>query len=698
MNLLKISEKKWKEARLFFQENPLSNNYQINDKFHFESNQENNIYACVKDFFGEFSVDFINIYLSEIGNHFVYIPDKNSEAKLAFNEIMKQENIQLIYFQNNDEKFYQLVFPPSFDWKKGDDRIKKSFSKTYQEILNMKLLHKTLFSHEFDLEKRHKIYRGILATCHPEAILKMLQDLIQACATPENVQHVVPELEKILTKVILIDRHKNTMQMLTEYLKNSNSKKLPIQVLESRQVQFFQNIIDFLAKKIRKNNNALIVLPAKLSLDDSQERTDLVTNLQEQLSMVAHQATAYNTKRQELIGKIDVAEKESTYTLDKVIKLDLTENLDLSTLYAHSDQFAFALKNRSYKNYLNILPEDFYGLAWSKNLDNPNSNGQTLKKIATDFNGVSNQVTNDVVHALGYHHQVNIFNFYIFSCKKLVEIGDFNNAYAIFSGLNHVAVGRLHYLKNHQLARPIYQQLDHLFCIMNSMKNYRVAVEEALRTGKIVVPFMGLHLKELTFAEEGNPILLSDSNLNLDRIDLLGMIYGNLDDSLALLYRLSPLKSCLSLKKLENISLDDDKVYEVSLNCLLKEIPDISECKTLQALEEKILIKRTLPLYLCISSHHDVYHMPKAYYKIIDFIENKMSKKSVSSNDLQIGLQLVNKIRLHANRNHMLTDEMLKKIDKINRIFFDKTQQITTLLSELEAASESSSPRKKYTF
>ena len=658
IHLLKVSDKKWKEAKLFFEENHLAKKYQSkNKKLYFEIDEENNILACTKDFFGEFTVDFINVYSAENGHNFVQVSQENEEANLAFKEVMKNENIALLRFEHEGKEFFQLGFPPNFDWISGIDRVKKSFSKTYQEILNMKLLHKTIFSGEYGLEMRHKIYRGVLATCHPINILKIMQDLIQAFSTPQNVQHITSELERFLTKIILIDRHKNEMQMLREYLKNPNANNVSKEILNSKQVQLYNQIM-------------------KLLLVQCQDNIKPLEILQEQLSLVAQQANSYNSKRQELIKKIDIVDMEATSTLDKIIKLELAENLELSTLCAHADQLAFALKNRSCQNYLNILPEDFYGLAWSKNLNDPHSSGQTLKKMVADFNSVSNQVTNDVVHSLGYHHQVNIVIFYVQACKKLTELGDFNNAYAIFAGLNHVAVDRLMYLKNHHIIKSVFQEIDSLYSLLNSMKHYREAVKEALRKGKIVVPFMGLHLKELTFAEDGNPAILTDGTLNLARVELLGEMYGHLDDSLAQLYRATPLKSCLSLKKLDNIALDEETVYDISLHCYPRETPDVSKCKTLEELSGKILIKRSLPLYLCIVSHHDTYHVPKVYNKIIDFIEDRIFKKDICSNDLQIALQLINKIRLHANRNHMLTEEMLKRIDKINSLCVSKIQSI----------------------
>lgn len=677
VSLLKVSDKKWKEAKLFFNENHLAKRYDSkNNKMYFEIDDKNNILACKKDFFGEFSVDFVDLCVSEYGHNYIHVSEDNPEANIAFKKVMKNENIAITRLECNKKEFYLLSMPPNFDKVSGTERIKKGFLKTYQEVLNMKLLHKALFSDFFNLESRNKIYRGVLASCHPESILKIIKDLIQASVTPENVQHVIYELERLLTKMILIDRHKNILQELTGYLRNLDVKDISIDILGTRQVQMYLKIMKLLSVQTHDDVNRLMIL-------------------QNQLTIVAHQANTYNTKRQELIKKLDAADMGTDSTLDKIVKLDLSDNLELPTLCNFADQFAFALKNRAYRNYLNILPEDFYGLAWSKNLDDPNSNGQTLKKMVADFNYISYQATNDIMHALGYHHQSNIMIFYTLTCKKLIEIGDFNSAYAIFSGLNHVAVDRLHYLKNHNITKPILSQIESLYSVMNSMKNYKDAVKDALSKGRIVVPFMGVHLKELTFAEEGNPIILCNGNLNLDRVELLGDIYTHLDDSLAQLYRASPLKSCLSLKKIDNVILDDDKVYDLSLHCFPREIPDVSKCKTLEELAGKILIKRTLPLYLSVSSHHHIYHLPKVYHKIIDFIDERISKKDVCSSELQMALQLINKLRLHANRNHMLSEDISKQIDKINGLCVNKIQSIELIFdSSVSSHSESSSPRR----
>ncbi len=653
MSLIKKSEKKWAEARLFFEENFMENMFcPKKNGMHFAKSEDEHIFSVVKNFFGEFKNDFIDVHIFENGENYVHILSPSQEAIIAFESTMKKFNISFNFVEIPYGYYVKLYFPHNFNSELDPDRIKKEFTTAYQNLLNKDLLKMTLFSNEYTFEQRQKIYRGMFSVTIPMDILRNIHDLVNLYATPDNVQYLANELEKLLTKLILIDRNKKSMHFLTEFLKDPDAVLLE-RINQSEQVILYCEIIKRLMLYTDVNDNTLNIL-------------------KNQLSLVALQAGAYDGKREELIKKIDGSAKLALMDLEKIVKFELTEEIDKKSLEVFSEQFAYALKNIAYHNFLNVLPEDFYHLAWSKNLNDPNSEGQTLKKIIADYNVLSYQTTNDIVHSLSYHHQVNVMSFYVQACTKLIQLGDFNTAHAIYSGLNHVAVSRLNYLKTVPFINAILHDIEKLFSYDSSMKNYRAAIKLAVSDNKIVIPVLGVHLKELTFAEDGNPTLQVDGSLNVEKFELLGGMFGHLDDSLAQLYRAKPLQTCISLSKMKNIVLDEDKVYETSLHAFPREVPDISKCKTINDLAGMVLLKRSLPLYLQFTNHHHHYTIPKAYFKLIEFLEDKVFKKDVSLAEVQTGLLLSNKIKLHAGRNFMLVFDLAKRIDKINSVCFEK--------------------------
>lgn len=669
MTLVKISEKKWEEAKLFFEKNPLDTSFSTQNEVCFLLRNEGGITAVIKDFFGKYTKDFINIYIFKSEENFVHILSKDQETKIAFDEVMKKFNISVSYTQKDDDFIAKLMFPHNFNTGADPEKIQKEFTRIYKQHLNKKLLKELLFGSEYSFESRQKMFRGIFSVSMPIFVLRDVHELVQLHTTKENVSQVIHELEKILTKMVLIDRNKNAMGSLTQYLIDPKTV-LALEVTQSEGVILYQEIIQKLS---------FFCMDANIKIG----------TLESQLSLVAIQARAYDTKRHNLVKSLQLAQKMAMVDLDKVVKADLLEDIEEATIDIYATQFAFALKNLAFYHYLNILPEDFYHLSWSKNLKDLSSEGQTLKKTIREYDVLAHQATNDISYAASFDHQLKIMTFYTKTCKKLIQLGDFNSAHAIYSGLNHVAVSRLTHLKSSLSIKIILQEIETVFSYENSMRNYRKAIKLAANEGKTVIPFLGLHLKELTFAEEGNSNLNIDGSLNIEKLELLGEMYSNLDGCLAQLYKAKPMQSCISLSKMTNIILDEDKVYEASLHSFPKESPDISKCKTIEEFERKILIKRSFPLYLTVIQHHEKYVMPKAYSKLLDFLD-KIVRKNFGLNEAQVTISLVNKIKMHISRNHMLTPDLNKRLDKLNQLCIDQIQlhEIPTeIMSESELLS-----------
>jgi hypothetical protein len=668
MTFLTVSDKIWKQARLFFDENHLAKKYHPSRTglYFIRFEEEIGTFAVLKNYLGEFKTDFIDLYLSDKGETYLNVSHENPDANMALINVLNKFNITFKTVNISNLSLLKLTFPLEWDPENGPKTFSKEFNEVYKQLLYKKQLKDLLITDNGSIEMRLKIYRSLFSVCSPLTLLKNCQTIIESEGSPDNVFKMILELEKLLSKMILIDRQTNLMQPLTDFIKKEN-RTFSEETSDSEWVICYKKMMQQLSGYLHGNKDKII------SLDN-------------QLSLSAQQAHSYNLKRDDLVRRALLAENGGVLDLDKVVKSDLADELDLSIIHSNAEQFAFALKNRSYQNYLNLLPGDFYHLSWSKNQKFPNSEGQSIKKIINDFNNLSNRITNDLVYALSYHHQANIMLFYSKTLSKLLEVGDFNNAHAIVAGMNHVSVSRLAYLKNLPEVKKIVEDAEVLFSPMYSMKNYRQAVQLAISQQKIVIPFLGLHLKELTFAEEGNPSLLDDATLNISKLEVLGDIFSHLDDSTAQLYRAKPLKTCFAIKKLDEVIFDEEKVYEASCQAFLKTIPDISKFDSIQELAQTLLVKKTLPLYLSFTYNQEIYTIPKLYIKLIDILEDKLKTKLLTKEETHIGLNMMNKLRLHASRNYMLTSDMGKRLDKLNGYCIEKVK-----LSDTSSESSDSS-------
>jgi hypothetical protein len=99
--------------------------------------------------------------------------------------------------------------------------------------------------------------------------------------------------------------------------------------------------------------------------------------------------------------------------------------------------------------------------------------------------------------------------------KRLQELNNFDLIFAFVAGLNNAAIARM----KHTLAEiprkqwDVFVQCDQLMQTKNNYKNYRDAVRAAAPP---LVPYLGISLTDLTFAEDGNKDLVELSSPDED--------------------------------------------------------------------------------------------------------------------------------------------------------------------------------------
>lgn len=93
---------------------------------------------------------------------------------------------------------------------------------------------------------------------------------------------------------------------------------------------------------------------------------------------------------------------------------------------------------------------------------------------------------------------------FILLAQKLKELGNFQTMMAIVSSLNNAALLRLKWSWGFvsKSSRQTFLGLEEIMSSAGSFKEYRAALKAAQPP---IVPFIGLTLSDLTFAEEGNP-------------------------------------------------------------------------------------------------------------------------------------------------------------------------------------------------
>ncbi|KAJ1533721.1 RasGEF [Nowakowskiella sp. JEL0078] len=161
---------------------------------------------------------------------------------------------------------------------------------------------------------------------------------------------------------------------------------------------------------------------------------------------------------------------------------------------------------------------EFYCQNWNdrlmKDVLSPN-----LVAVIQWFNKVSYGMATEVVKEHRFQQRVGMLKRLIFVAQICAKFNNFNLVFEIVSGLNLNSVIRL---KKTWKALPkkyvdVWNSLNFLIMSEGSYRNYRTRLKELTDKEKErvpILPYLGVTLKDLTFAEDGNPTIVQGDPSN----------------------------------------------------------------------------------------------------------------------------------------------------------------------------------------
>lgn len=169
-----------------------------------------------------------------------------------------------------------------------------------------------------------------------------------------------------------------------------------------------------------------------------------------------------------------------------------------------------------------IKKEEFYFQGWSgpdKDTESPN-----LTKLVRWFNMVAYGVASDIVTRGSVKVRAYIIKRWIIVAQLSLRMNNFNAVFEVVAGLNLGPVTRLtktwESLPKKYL--DIWDSLNQVVSNKSSYKMYRsllVAVRESSGTDPII-PYLGLNIQDLTFAEDGNSTFYTPKNEKIQRVEI----------------------------------------------------------------------------------------------------------------------------------------------------------------------------------
>lgn len=180
------------------------------------------------------------------------------------------------------------------------------------------------------------------------------------------------------------------------------------------------------------------------------------------------------------------------------------------------------------------------------------------------FNQTSSWVQTLICRVSATAPRVALLAQYIATCQHLVELRNFNTTWAIYSGLASSAVKRLTDTWNAlpPEATQTWDSLTELVQTGSNFKNYRTALMQ--NPDAPCLPYLGLYLTDLTFAEEKFPSRIG-GRINFTKFNAIASILAEIQRFARKRYSLKPVDYLIDYFSNRLDTVEDDKNFQLSL-------------------------------------------------------------------------------------------------------------------------------------
>eukprot|EP01132_Coremiostelium_polycephalum_P005608 gene5608-6979_t len=164
-----------------------------------------------------------------------------------------------------------------------------------------------------------------------------------------------------------------------------------------------------------------------------------------------------------------------------------------------------------------IKPPELLNQSWNKT--KLKHRAPNVLKMIDRFNNVSMWVATMIIQTVKVKARARMMARFMKIAEHLKNMNNYNSLMAIIAGLNFSSVYRLKYTRDEVSAQTLrsYMELEKIMNSEGSFKNYRQRLHS---TSPPCLPYLGVHLTDLTFMEE-NPDYIPHEVLPNKTVDLI---------------------------------------------------------------------------------------------------------------------------------------------------------------------------------
>ena len=232
----------------------------------------------------------------------------------------------------------------------------------------------------------------------------------------------------------------------------------------------------------------------------------------------------------------------------------------LSILDIDEEEIARQISIVDFNHFRSIKPPELLNQAWAK--PKLQHRARNVLKMISWFNHISKLTSYLILSTENLKTRARVVAKLLTIAKFCRQYNNFGAVMGIIAGFNNAAILRLK-LTMAQVPRKsleIRQELEDLMSSGNSYRHYRTAMRDA---NPPIIPYMGVHLSDLTFIDEGNPDKLGRL-INFGKRKLVSKVIAGLQQYQASPYNLDTVPRIVKLVS-KKLNYTDDDLYKMSL-------------------------------------------------------------------------------------------------------------------------------------
>ena len=232
----------------------------------------------------------------------------------------------------------------------------------------------------------------------------------------------------------------------------------------------------------------------------------------------------------------------------------------LTILDIDEEEIARQISIVDFNHFRAIKPPELLNQAWAK--PKLQYRARNVLKMISWFNHISKLTSYLILSTEDLKKRGRVVSKLITIAKFCRQYNNFGAVMGIIAGFNNAAILRLKVTMAQvpKKSLEIRQELEDLMGSGNSYRAYRTAMRDA---NPPLIPYMGVHLSDLTFIDEGNPDKIGKL-VNFGKRKLVSKVIAGLQQYQASPYNLDTVPRIVKLLS-KKLNYTDDDLYKMSL-------------------------------------------------------------------------------------------------------------------------------------